>query len=208
MVVSLPARMKTIQSTRIYVYETLCPQQMWTKHWSYYENEGPTGGRGGWVVGGLWKCKKKIGGRGVQSVGLRGEGDVNKELKSLWNCQKSGVWSGQGPFFCFVLFCFFFFWGGGKGGCTWRIEVIVKMQNESRGCQGGCERSYCENAKNRGGGGVGGPVRWLGEGGCEQRNEVIVKMQKRTFKFLRDILVVLLTCKNEQDPIQNKLLEC
>ena len=39
--------------TRIYVYETLCPQQMITKHLSYCENGCLTGG-GGLVSSKVW----------------------------------------------------------------------------------------------------------------------------------------------------------
>ena len=59
---------------------------------------------------------------------------------------------------------------GGQGRCVRRIEVIVKMQKQSRwavGDKGGCVRRI-------GGGPVGG-----GQGKCVRRIEVIVKMQKK-----------------------------
>ena len=49
--------------TRIYVYETLCPQQMLTKHCSYYENGGPIGGGGPvflWGGQGGCECERRI----------------------------------------------------------------------------------------------------------------------------------------------------
>ena len=60
---------------------------------------------------------------------------------------------------------------GGQGRCVRRIEVIVKMQKQSRravGDKGGCVRRI-------GGGPVGG-----GQGRCVRRIEVIVKMQKKS----------------------------
>ena len=53
---------------------------------------------------------------------------VNQELKLLFKCKnkKQKSWQGAGVR-----------WGWGQGGYDQRIEVIVKMQKESRGGGGG-----------------------------------------------------------------------
>ena len=73
---------------------------------------------------------------------------------------------------------------GGQGGCERRIEVIVRIQKQSRGSG----RRWGVGV-GRGGGGWLVAMLWVGRdvgyGGCEPRIEGIVQCTKRYFTILK-----------------------